>query len=63
MHRVAPRRCTGPHRYARSGSIRHISMMAAPQILLAVVNHYNTLLSLSLTNRQKTDLVEYLKTL
>ena len=31
--------------------------------LLAVVNHYNTLLSLSLTNRQKTDLVEYLKTL
>jgi len=31
--------------------------------LLAVVNHYNTLLSLSLTNRQKADLVEYLKTL
>ena len=31
--------------------------------LLAVVNHYNTLFSLGLTDRQKADLVEFLKTL
>jgi len=31
--------------------------------LLAVVNRYNTLLGLSLTSRQKADLVEYLKSL
>jgi len=31
--------------------------------LLAVVNHYNTLLDLGLSNRQKADLVEYLKSL
>jgi mono/diheme cytochrome c family protein len=31
--------------------------------LLAVVNHYNSLFSLGLSDRQKTDLVEYLKTL
>jgi len=31
--------------------------------LLAVVNHYNSQFSLGLTNRQKADLVEYLKTL
>jgi mono/diheme cytochrome c family protein len=31
--------------------------------LLAVVNHYDTLFGLGLTNRQKADLVEYLKTL
>ena len=31
--------------------------------LLHVVNHYNTLLSLGLTNQEKLDLVEYLKSL
>jgi mono/diheme cytochrome c family protein len=31
--------------------------------LLAVVNHYNTLFSLDLTDRQKSDLIEYLKSL
>ncbi|MFL5053378.1 MAG: hypothetical protein ACJ8D4_25005 [Xanthobacteraceae bacterium] len=31
--------------------------------LLAVVNHYNSVLMLGLTDRQKADLVEYLKTL
>jgi mono/diheme cytochrome c family protein len=31
--------------------------------LAAVVNHYNTVLSLGLTSAQKTDLVEFLKTL
>jgi hypothetical protein len=31
--------------------------------LLAVVNHYNTLMSLNLRSRQKADLVEYLKSL
>jgi hypothetical protein len=31
--------------------------------LLAVVNHYDRVLMLGLTNRQKADLVEYLKTL
>jgi hypothetical protein len=31
--------------------------------LLAVVNHYDTLMMLGLNDRQKTDLVEYLKTL
>jgi hypothetical protein len=31
--------------------------------LPAVVNHYNMLLSLGLTSAQKTDLVEFLKTL
>jgi hypothetical protein len=28
-----------------------------------VVNHYNTLLNLGLTNQQKSDIVEYLKSL
>jgi cytochrome c peroxidase len=31
--------------------------------LLAVVNHYDAVLSLGLTNSQKTDLVEFLKSL
>jgi len=31
--------------------------------LLAVVNHYNRLFALNLTERQKADLVEYLKSL
>jgi cytochrome c peroxidase len=31
--------------------------------LLDVVNHYNTLLSLGLTDQEKVDLVEYLKSL
>jgi len=31
--------------------------------LLAVVNHYNTLFTLGLTDQQKSDLVEFLKTL
>jgi cytochrome c peroxidase len=31
--------------------------------LPAVVNHYNSLFSLGLSDRQKADLVEYLKTL
>lgn len=31
--------------------------------LLDVVNHYNTLLSLALTDQEKSDLVEYLKSL
>ena len=31
--------------------------------LLAVVNHYNRLLQLNLTARQKADLVEFLRTL
>ena len=31
--------------------------------LLAVVNHYNQLFSLGLSERQKADLVEFLKTL
>jgi cytochrome c peroxidase len=31
--------------------------------LLAVVNHYNSVLDLDLSDKQKADLVEYLKTL
>jgi cytochrome c peroxidase len=31
--------------------------------LLAVVNHYNLVLNLGLSDKQKADLVEYLKTL
>jgi hypothetical protein len=34
-----------------------------PPDLLAVVNHYNRVLMLGLTQRQKADLVEFLKTL
>ena len=63
MHRAAPRRCTAttPLRalwqhppYFHDGS--------APD-LLAVVNHYNSLFQLGLSDNQKSDLVEFLKTL
>lgn len=35
----------------------------SPPDLLSVVNHYNTLFNLGLTNQQKADLVAFLKTL
>jgi cytochrome c peroxidase len=55
MYRTTPLRALWQHPpYFHDGSAGD---------LLAVVNHYNTLLSLGLTSAQKTDLVEFLKTL
>ena len=55
MYRTTPLRALWQHPpYFHDGS--------APD-LLAVVNHYNTVFKLGLRDRQKADLVEYLKTL
>ena len=55
MYRTTPLRALWQHPpYFHDGS--------APD-LLAVVNHYNTVFQLGLRDREKTDLVEYLKTL
>ena len=55
MYRTTPLRALWQHPpYFHDGS--------APN-LLAVVSHYNTVFRLSMTNRQKMDLVEFLKTL
>src|SRR5215468_6093690 len=55
MYRTTPLRALWQHPpYFHDGSAAN---------LLAVVNHYNSLFSLGLSNKQKADLVEYLKTL
>jgi len=55
MYRTTPLRALWQHPpYFHDGSAAN---------LLAVVNHYNSLFQLGLSNTQKTDLVEYLKTL
>jgi len=55
LYRTTPLRALWQHPpYFHDGS--------APD-LLAVVNHYNTLFTLGLTDQQKSDLVEFLKTL
>ena len=55
MYRTTPLRALWQHPpYFHDGSAKD---------LLAVVNHYNTVRSLGLTERQKEDLVEFLKTL
>jgi len=55
MYRTTPLRALWQHPpYFHDGSAAD---------LLAVMNHYNTLFNLGLSNRQKADLVEYLKTL
>jgi cytochrome c2 len=55
MYRTTPLRALWQHPpYFHVGSSAN---------LLAVVNHYNSVLSLGLKDRQKADLVEYLKTL
>jgi hypothetical protein len=55
LYRTTPLRALWQHPpYFHDGSARD---------LLAVVNHYNTVLMLGLRDRQKEDLVEYLKTL
>jgi cytochrome c peroxidase len=54
-YRTTPLRALWQHPpYFHDGSARD---------LLAVVNHYNSVLMLGLRDRQKEDLVEYLKTL
>jgi hypothetical protein len=58
-----PPRCTGRHRCAHSGSIHRTSTRGSAADLAAVVDHYNKVLRLGLKDRQKADLVEYLKTL
>jgi cytochrome c peroxidase len=55
MYRTTPLRALWQHApYFHDGSAAN---------LLAVVNHYNRVLRLGLKERQKADLVEYLKTL
>ena len=55
MYRTTPIRALWQHPpYFHDGSAA---------TLMAVVNRYNTLLNLALTNGQKADLVQYLKTL
>ena len=57
MYRTAPLKGLWTH---TTGGFYHDGRFAT---LLDVVNHYNTLFSLGLTNAQKSDLVEYLKSL
>ena len=51
------------HHSVRCGNIHRTSMTAVPLTLLAVVNRYNDdpRFLLGLTERQKADLVEFLK--
>jgi cytochrome c peroxidase len=55
MYRTAPLAGLWSH---QKGGFYHDGRFA---ILLDVVNHYNTHLSLNLNDEQKNDLVEYLK--
>src|SRR5215216_106135 len=57
MYRTSPLKGLWTH---TKGGFYHDGRFAT---LLDVVNHYNTLFSLGLTNREKNDLVEYLKSL
>ena len=57
MYRTAPLKGLWTH---TKGGFYHDGRFAT---LMDVVNHYNTLFSLGLTNREKSDLVEYLKSL
>jgi cytochrome c peroxidase len=56
-YRTAPLRGLFSH---SKGGFYHDGRFAS---LMAVVNHYNSFLKLGLTNRQKWDLVQYLKSL
>lgn len=57
MYRTSPLKGLWTH---TKGGFYHDGRFAT---LLAVVNHYNTLFSLGLTSREKSDLVEYLKSI
>lgn len=57
MFRTAPLKGLWTH---TKGGFYHDGRFAN---LLDVVNHYDTLFSLGLTNREKSDIVEYLKSL
>jgi cytochrome c peroxidase len=57
MYRTAPLKGLWTH---IKGGFYHDGRFAT---LLDVVNHYDTLLGLQLSNREKSDLVEYLKSL